>query len=246
MTTYVPSAPTDSPPMVSGPSLSSMVGRLASPLRWLVGAVASLTTAGSGLSSSAWSARYDRHGWLRRIRPDCSRLNLEGRSVASSTRWTRWGMWARGERGELATLVPRISEIGSSYWPTMGTQDANNRASLTARRRNHNPRVTLGLTLVDAVRLYPTLNGHVSSDGETRARWTARAALPKARRRGEPLSIAVQTDPNRVDLLNPDWAELFMGFPLGWTDVGPLPGTPRRIRGSRRSQSNPTRAGDSD
>lgn len=72
---------------------------------------------------------------------------------------------------------------------------------------------------------WPTPSACVANDGEKSATWKVRRDKLKHTHQngngaGMPLSVAVQQgEPVGNLLLNPDWVEQLMGFPIGWTDL---------------------------
>jgi hypothetical protein len=121
--------------------------------------------------------------------------------------------------GQYNPNVPVNGLLGRAVWPTPMAADAE-RASETMMRGNP--------TLLGAVRRWPTptANDHKPAN-ETEVleyRSTKRRTTVQRLR-------AAATEP--LDLggaLNPTWVEWLMGFPLGWTDLGPS-----ATRSSRRS-----------
>jgi hypothetical protein len=89
-----------------------------------------------------------------------------------------------------------------------------------------------GITLALAVRTWPT---PVTSDAKGSRKSTARTDGWKSND-GDTLLDAcwkhAETEPQQ---LNPEWVESLMGFPPGWTDVGPVDEVPIKKRGKRRA-----------
>jgi hypothetical protein len=125
-------------------------------------------------------------------------------------------------------LVPRISVTGSG-------------SSLTGKETHHVPTPTAS----DHIKRQSTNKGTDALNFETNKavsldRWVRRWPTPTANedaagRPGSKMQKMLGNHPDiRGDLtggaLNPTWVEWLMGFPLGWTDLGPS-----ATRSSRRS-----------
>ena len=184
---------------------------------------------------------------LAKFDPDTSswktaQLSLLGGLEEFSETWPRWGLMRAGECWERQTLVPRTSESASGLWQTPVADDAANRANGKWNSRgepklsaqvmwptvtvcgNYNRKgasATSGDGLATAVmkRMYPTATAtaykgwspnHNRADTDDRLDYTVER---EAFRPGQ------QTPPMR---LNPDWVELLMGWPKGWTRLSPL------------------------
>lgn len=206
----------------------------------------------SGTSSDEWWKTYDRHWWSSKTWqavknagcPSCG-----GTCVSSDTKRIRL------RSGPVTSEFP-IDAHASSLWPTATASDAN--ASGAAGYSTDSGRHS-GTTLTDAaVRLFPTPSassygsnrggangrtGPVRESFETMARnWSTpvrrdekgpsgRLDLPAAV--GQPMSGEV--------VLNPDWVETLMGFPIGWTDFPPV-AAKRNSNGNRRGPSQGRRS----
>lgn len=107
------------------------------------------------------------------------------------------------------TLEGFSAKVGAPLlWPTPTKQNGANKASPSQAKRNTPP-------LTSAVVMFPT---PTASDGE---------GGPDKRQRKEGQNLRSFIGGAG---LNPDWAELLMGAPLGWTDV--LVSLPPLSRGS--------------
>lgn len=158
-------------------------------------ATAQGSTAPAAASGWKWPgsfARFDRDSSLWKIR-QCSFLGV---SDEFSETWPRWGSMRDGECSELSTPARIMSERGSGLWPTPNKMDGHNAASMN-----------------DPI--------------HWRSRFEKKAAEGISLQ--FPLRVAVhcpspRTPPSAWDggLLNPDWTEWLMGWPIGWTDCTPL------------------------
>lgn len=155
MTTSEPSPPGGSPSLAPGSSWSAP-GSHASPSATPAAARRRRTRGGSGRRLPDAFARYDPGSCSWRTFQDC----LAGASEPFVGTWPRSGMTRGGTASVRPTWVPRTFAAGSSSsptppgvsWPTPTVSRSRNR---TARRkpgsRHHD-----GITLLDAVRLWPT------------------------------------------------------------------------------------------
>jgi hypothetical protein len=105
----------------------------------------------------------------------------------------------------LPPSAPLTDVTGSFSWPTPTATDAKGRAY------QKRPDGTRGVTLVGAVRMWPTPTARL---GTPRGAQAARYSDP---RRSNDLDDAVAAS-GHSGPLNPTWVEWLMGFPLGWTD----------------------------
>lgn len=132
--------------------------------------------------------KWPRAGWA-----------YEGRTGEDVPRWPKREVWP---------LVDSRVCPPAGMWPTPGALDANNRASATCARdgsKGGEGRGTLGVTLVDAMRLWPTPSSHDGKGSNT-----------PEQRRGQ---LTAATEPGNEGRLNPAWVEsLLLGWPLGWTE----------------------------
>jgi hypothetical protein len=115
--------------------------------------------------------------------------------------------------------VPSISGIGSLLLPTLTINGNYNRKGASK---------TSGDGLVTALhrRMLPTLTAHDYRGGCTPER-TARMHESSARGIDLPSTIR-QAHPETTGIINPSWAEGYMGFPIGWTELNDS-GTPSTL-----------------
>ena len=124
-----------------------------------------------------------------------------------SETWPRWGTLRDGESWERPMSARPIFGRGSGLWPTPTVEGNNNAPKIGTKR---------GTGLSTAAKSFPTPCATVLDidsmerlrfSGQTRQAW---------RDAGEPYKT--QT----IGSLNPDWVELLMGWPKGWTSLEPL------------------------
>jgi len=143
-------------------------------------------------------------------------------------------------RRRLSAHRTDASESSSSVWPTPTVGDSRGSANATANRRP-GAKFNSGRTLTDAIRggaigrnvasrganaTWPTPNAHDSHTGFQK-RHTAGSQQKNLHTVVVENSPAFQAHPvgssstNPRAQLNPDWVEMLMGFPRGWTDCAP-------------------------
>jgi len=120
----------------------------------------------------------------------------------------KWGSMRNGHVFQHPTLVRPINVIASGLWPTTTVHGNYNKPGASK---------TSGTGLATAVKLWPTPQ---ASDNRDRGN----LSTPSVRRRVEEgkqvmLSMCVSS---KNGLLNPDWTEWLMGWPIGWTGLKPL------------------------
>src|SRR5579859_4973269 len=118
-----------------------------------------------------------------------------------------------------ASVRPTLAMMArKDLWPTPAAQDGKN-AMLPPSQQD---RDTLpGARLRQAAR-WPTPNTGDANGG--------------ASTQTNQVQLCYVAAPQPGQNLNPAWVETLMGFPIGWTDVGPQVLTPRRRHGSRRAR----------
>ena len=184
------------------------------------------TNAGSGLRRGPSFATYDRSSRSWRTYRVC----LDGDSETYSATWPRSGMTRSGTAYPLPPSAPLTDVTGYSWLPTPAASPGG-----------YNQSPSLGAAIRPSLETMarhdlwptPTVNGNYnraglsakSGDGLATAvakaeMWPTPTARDATRGRGwdgpgRPLSETVG------GLLNPTWVEWLMGFPSGWTDLGP-------------------------
>lgn len=205
------------------------------------GSRAQRTNGGAGPGTGTSFAWYDpaSSSW----RTSQLSLPIDTPSASSSPTWPRAGMTRNGTAYRLRPSAPRTSVTGSSLWPTPVAHDDGKtpEAHLAMKQRMPGgPRSTItSLTvMVKAVErgLWPTPR---ATDGDRGGRGDLLAMVRTgldSRRKNWPTPTATRRSglqshgANAVTgQLNPTWVEWLMGFPPGWTDLGPsaTPSSPR-------------------
>ena len=100
-------------------------------------------------------------------------------------------------RRRLSALHTDANESSSSGWPTPTVGDSRGAANATANRRP-GAKFNSGRTLTDAMHTVA-----VESSPDSQAH------------------LVGSSSTNLRAQLNPDWVEMLMGFPIGWTDCAP-------------------------
>ncbi len=188
--------------------------------------------------SFAWFDNSDRESLCWRTWQRC----LLGGWTEFSDRWPRSGMIRNGIAYLLPPLVPRISGIGCSLWPTPACTSNAMHLESNAEQRN-------SMSLASAVHFVPTptardWKGHTitpahpngftvalpnfvkmfptpqASDNRDRGNLSS-GAVKRRREKGKQISLS-QSVSEVSGQLNPPWVEWLMGFPIGWTDCEDL------------------------
>ena len=178
----------------------------------------------SGTSSPVLFAFFDPDTYSWRT----CQLSLLGGWMPFSGRWPRTGMTRNGRAFRLQALVPRISGIACSLWPTPDASVANDGETVEswdARRaivkQTANNGNGFGKRLTIEAKRYPIpsardwKNGHASEVTHARNSRPLNEQIVKQEVNGQ--SIQPKSS------LNPAWVEWLMGFPPGWTDLGNAP-----------------------
>jgi hypothetical protein len=153
----------------------------------------------SGLSTLALLARYDlaTQSWRT------SERSLGGDSIEFSGRWPKSGILRNGLTYELPTLERRTDGNASGLWPIPRSSDADH-GGPNQRDSRGNPALPM------AVKMWPTPTTPRPHDNEK----TVGKYIPSQNQKD--LTEAVARDGGQ---LNPEWVEVLMGFPLGFTDM---------------------------
>lgn len=165
--------------------------------------------------------------------PHC--LPLVGSMLFSGT-WPRWGSMRNGACSELPMPELRTNGTGSGYWPSPKSRDGHPEGFSAGMRRD-SPNLS---TVVKVPELWPTptVHGDYNRKGASKNSGDGLATAvkmypPPAARdyrspNGKPFSelgggTKGEQLPNAIGgQLNPDWVEWLMGWPIGWTSLGPL------------------------
>ncbi len=123
-----------------------------------------------------------------------------------SETWPRSGMMRSGIAYQLQPLVLSTKETGSGSLPTLTRCGNYNRKGASK---------TSGDGLATILKRLPTLTHH-DFRGGCKPERTARMQEQSARGCDLPSELRRQY-PETTGIINPSWAEGFMGFPIGWT-----------------------------
>jgi hypothetical protein len=167
-------------------------------------ALATVSTAPAqdcGESSSGWFATFDRTTSTWRT----AQRSLLGDSELFSETWPKWGSMRNGASYLRPTPVLRTSASESGSWPTPTASLGTKGGRITPRKGRE------GSTLIEAVSARQTFTTPMARDWRS-----GKASAATAAKNTRPLSEQVG------GLLNPDWVEWLMGWPIGWTALQPL------------------------
>lgn len=194
----------------------------------------------SGASSHGWFATFDPISSTWRT----AQRSLLGDSESFSETWPRWGSMRNGVSSLRLTPVLPICESASGFWPTPNVPNGGRAMSKEmALNGGYNAQgKKRQIDLGSAVRHWPTPTASLGTKGgritprksreggtlieavsartwatATARDWRSGKASPATHERNSrPLSEQVG------GLLNPDWVEWLMGWPIGWTELKPL------------------------
>lgn len=126
-----------------------------------------------------------------------------------SATWPRSGTMRSGIAYQLPSLVPLTSETGRGLLPTPRKNDGEKRGNFDIHNlRNGFPAAVKRLFL-------PTI-GKNEPKGSSRKRYRGSPHF-----RGAKMSEGLRISADDPIYLNPCFAELVMGFPIGWTELAP-------------------------
>jgi len=205
-TSTMPPSGTTPSPSTGDPGLDSWMSSLrdsrASLSAWQVKASQNTIPATDGQPSSASFAKYD---------PDMRCWRTFQVSLVSHTfepfsgTWPRRGTMRNGIASQRRKSARTTNEKGSGLWPT---PRAKEHGDYQYSRGDHSKPV---LTLSGAVKMWPTPRSRDWKGQSQRGQNAPMDALPNA--------VAHAGNGGQ---LNPNWVEWLMGWPIGWTDLGPL------------------------
>ena len=179
-------------------------------------------------------AKYDRATSSWRT-PHC--LPLAGLMSFSET-WPRWGSMRNGACMVLPIPELRIKGTGFGYWPTPKASDGSHGGPNMRGSKG-------GLALPSAVHRFPTPQSGDFRTGEGQ-RWESpersrnlndfaakfptpcaqdakNSTLPISQRDRDSIpGYLLSTGERPGGQLNPDWVEYLMGWPVGWSSLGPM------------------------
>lgn len=181
------------------------------------------------------SVKYDQHSCSWKTHQCLWEEDLPESSVILP----KWGMTRNGHVFQHPTLERPINVTESGLLPTPKASDSKNRSSPADFKRN-----APGLSAI--VHMWPTpkasdwnKRGKVSADprnglpgavisfptptASDANKWSNESLEErKAKGRQVRLNTAVSPQGGAGGMLNPDWVEWLMGWPIGWTDLKPL------------------------
>jgi len=172
--------------------------------------------AASGPRSSDLLASYDRNTSSWRTSQHCllAQVNGEADGLAEfSETWPSAGMMRNGKTFRRQPWALPIAENVSGCWPTI-TKQPSHRATTNGENRSHTTGQKFGLSLVQAVRLWPTPTANEDAAGRPNGKMQKML--------GNHPDIRGTTEAEWASgSLNPTWVEWLMGFPTGHTDLQP-------------------------
>jgi len=144
-----------------------------------------------------------------------AQLSLLGGLESSSVNWPRWGMMQDGECWERTTPGPPTVENGSGY--LLPSPSACSYGSNKGGSAGRVGKERLSLETMARRSNWPTPNC-MDAIGTRRPESPARA-----KKKGGCSNLKdVVPEVLSGGQLNPTWVEWLMGWPIGWTDLGPL------------------------
>ena len=191
-----------------------------------------------------WSSCDRGWSWLRTCQDYCQQT-LDGFLEMYSETWPRWGSMRNGVAYRQPPLISRISDGESSLLPTIRASDATHGGP---NQRDSSGRPALSM----AVQLLPTprveqgggqRSGDRSEENATLGQMARKGRLATRTSRDHKSGKASQATHDRNSrplseqaggLLNPQFVEAIMGFPIGFTDCDALetPLSPKSRSGS--------------
>jgi len=194
---------------------------------------------------STWrelSVKYDRstHGWKTH------QCLWEEDLIPSSLTLPRWGMMQSGVLWERTTPLPSTNETESGFWRTPQRFDGLRGGKSPELYQECLKTGRLQITLTDQVKMFPTPVARDWKGASGRSykgeeldlpAFCQRFPTPNASDYIQRKTSKSWTEQGRTNYvlsnpevtgitggqLNPDWVELLMGYPLGWTRLEPLP-----------------------
>ena len=127
-----------------------------------------------------------------------------------------WGMMRNGELWERTMPALGTKEIGSGFLPTPRGNDAEKRGAVSDDPRNE---------LARFIRKYPTPTASMHR-GSSEGALTRKSGKS---RENDRLDFFIHALTGSVDPVNPEWVELYMGWPKGWTRLVPMAESPLPI-----------------
>ncbi len=191
------------------------------------------TSGTSGASSPESFAKLDPAGsWLKTSQGYCQ-ARMDGSLDVFSGTWPRAGMTRNGTAYLRQPLAPITAAIGSGLWATPGAEDGNRGAQDGRIRKAGGHQVTLrDQVITPSMWPTPTSRDHKGCGKNGRVR--------DGSLQTDTLDRAVWAS-NGNGLLNPQWVEWLMGYPLEWTvcAVSGMRSSRKSRRGSPVASSTP-------
>jgi hypothetical protein len=171
-------------------------------------------------SSESWAKCNPDGSWVR-TSPVSSLPSLEDSSVEWSMTWPKWGIAWAGQCMELKMSEPSTAETESSLLPTPRANQAMAVDLQSNYAQNHKHQ---NLEVVIAKEMLPTLRANQAMCqmldnpyliGRNKSNLEEVIANLSAEGTGENGTLAPSST---RPVLNPEFVESMMGFPIGWTD----------------------------
>gem|GEM_PF-2097690 len=180
-----------------------------------------------GRSTGESLARLSLDGSWQKMYGDYCQVNLAGSTEEYSEILPTWGMMLAGVVIGLPTwerfipeselqLLPTIVASDSGLAAVIGKEDSYKMTSNGTLRKINRKGTDGSLGLTRTLRLLPTLTAS-EYKGVAKNRFWGSPTY-----RGDKLASRFRKQKEDLTHLNPDYAELFMGFPMGWTVLKPL------------------------
>lgn len=141
---------------------------------------------------------------------------VEGLELYSET-FPQWGMMHDGEFWERITLPPLTSGTESGSWP----RSCSAMAARITPESCHNPSRFPNLETMVGRSMWPTPSARDWKDSPGMAKSSINQDGTK-RNRLDQLPRKIYHQDQTGGLLNPNWVEWLMGWPVGWTGLKPL------------------------
>ena len=196
--------------MASSPLMSSVAASPASLFQWRDDAEEWLTNAGSGPLFAGLSNSSDHPLWLSKTSRGCCQLMMDGSSEEYLETWPASGSMRNGKCYRQPPLVRRISERESSLLPTPQNHDSRSQGlkrevkdgRIQAANGGESQSLNLGTLAATGLIPTPQAQDYKSGTGYDHGN---KKQTPQMRH----LSGG---------LLNPQFVEAMMGFPIGFSD----------------------------
>lgn len=158
---------------------------------------------GSGMKCVEFARYSDQRGCWLKTSGDCSQRMLDGSSEEWCETWPRSGIVSNGIAYRRPPLVPRISGIGRSFWPTPTATDYKGCSDNWHKNRGKRKS-----PMEYAQQEIWKEGGTILSGPKLRASYLRAATHPN--------------DGKGSSYPHPSFVEWLMGFPIGWTELDAL------------------------